>query len=169
MNCEQANELFVYDPETGELRNRVDRGYQAKAGTLAGCRKGEGYFYVKVRGKEYLIHRVAWLLTHGVWPAAQIDHVNGVRDDNRRANLREATKSENLCNRGSQVNNSTGFKGVSWDKNSRKYRAQIMVRRKQIYLGLFDTPEEAHAAYQSAVYDFHGAFANPGMPNMGAN
>ena len=167
MTYEQVNELFVYDPETGELRNRVDRGYQAKAGTLAGCRKGEGYFYVKVRGKEYLIHRVAWLLTHGVWPAAQIDHVNGVRDDNRMANLRESTNAENGRNRGAQTNNSTGFKGVNWDKNSRKYKAQIRVQGKNTHLGLFTSPKEAHAAYQSAAYANHGAFANPGASNRG--
>ena len=169
MNCHLANELFVYDPETGELRNRVDRSSRAQAGTLAGWRDAGGYFSVLVRGKYYRVHRVAWLMTHGVWPAAQIDHVNGVRDDNRMANLRESTNSENLCNRGSTVNNRTGFKGVCWDKNSRKYKAQIMVRGNFTYLGLFTTPEAAHAAYQSAAYANHGTFANPGMPNMGAN
>jgi hypothetical protein len=169
MNYEQANELFVYDPETGELRNRVDRGYQAKAGTLAGGRRGEGYSYVEIRGKGYLIHRVAWLLTHGVWPAAQIDHVNGVRTDNRLANLREATQSENLYNRGAQTNNTTGFKGVCWDKHHRKYKAQIMVQGKKINLGHFAAPEAAYASYQSAAHANHGAFANPGMPNMGEN
>jgi hypothetical protein len=169
MNYHLANELFVYDPETGELRNRVDRGGLAKAGALAGYRRPDGYVSVAVKGKRYPAHRVAWLMTHGVWPAAQIDHVNGVRDDNRMANLRESTNSENLCNRGSTVNNRTGFKGVCWDKNSRKYKAQIMVRGKITYLGLFTTPEAAHAAYQSAVYDFHGAFANPGVPNRRAN
>jgi hypothetical protein len=169
MTYELANELFVYDPETGELRNRVDRSSRAKAGALAGSRRSDGYFRVKIRGREYFIHRVAWLLTYGTWPAADIDHVNGVRDDNRRANLREATASENLCNRGATAGNITGFKGVSWDKRNRNYRARIMVRGKQIFLGRFTTPEAAHAAYQSAAYANHGAFANPGMPNMGAN
>jgi hypothetical protein len=108
-------------------------------------------------------------MTHGVWPAAEIDHVNGVSSDNRLVNLREATAAENRCNRGATVNNRTGFKGVSWHKRCRKYQARIKVRGKDTYLGLFTSPEEAHAAYQSAVYDFHGAFANPGMPNMGEN
>jgi hypothetical protein len=166
---EQANELFVYDPETGELRNRVDRGKRVKAGALAGSRMPDGYFSVMVKGNRYQVHRVAWLLTHGVWPAAQIDHVNGGKGDNRLVNLREATQSENLCNRGATAGNITGFKGVSWHKRGRKYRARITVRGKQSYLGLFDTPEGAHAAYQSAAYANHGSFANPGMPNRGAN
>jgi hypothetical protein len=169
MNYEQANELFVYDPETGELRNRVDRNSRARSGALAGYRRADGYVNVAVKGKRYQVHRVAWLMTHGVWPAADIDHVNGVRDDNRLINLREATRSENCRNRGATVNNRTGFKGVCWHKRCRKYQARIKVRGKDTYLGLFDTPEAAHAAYQSAVYDFHGAFANPGVPNRRAN
>jgi hypothetical protein len=169
MTYGQANELFVYDPETGDLRNRVDRGYQAKAGALAGCCRPDGYFQVGVRGKRYQVHRVVWLLTYGVWPTAEIDHINGVRADNRIINLREATDSENLCNRGAQTNNTTGFKGVSWHKKSRKYRAQIMVCGKYTNIGYFSTPETAYAAYQSAMYANHGEFANPGIPNRRAN
>ena len=169
MNYHLANELFVYYPETGELRNRVDRSSRARSGALAGSRLPDGYFSVMVKGDRYQVHRVAWLLTHGVWPAAQIDHVNGVRDDNRLVNLREATNAENGRNRGAQTNNTTGFKGVCWNKDCRKYQAQITVRGKYTHLGLFDAPEAAYAAYESAAYANHGAFANPGMPNMGAN
>jgi hypothetical protein len=95
--------------------------------------------------------------------------VNGVRTDNRLANLREATQSENLYNRGAQTNNTTGFKGVCWDKHHRKYKAQIMVQGKKINLGHFAAPEAAYASYQSAAHANHGAFANPGMPNRRAN
>jgi hypothetical protein len=169
MNFHLANELFVYDPETGELRNRVDRNGRARSGALAGYRRADGYVNVAVKGKRYQVHRVAWLMTHGAWPAAQIDHVNGVRDDNRLINLREATAAENGRNRGATAGNRTGFKGVYWHKIGRKYVAKIKFRGKSTYLGLFTTPEAAHAAYQSAAYANHGAFANPGMPNMGAN
>ncbi|MBW0450883.1 HNH endonuclease [Paraburkholderia phenoliruptrix] len=91
-----------------------------------------------------------------------VDHINGVKTDNRRSNLRICSKSENGYNQGAQRNNTTGFKGVTVRKDSGRYMAQIRSRGKKIYLGLFDTAVEAHAAYCAAALELHGEFANFG-------
>mgnify|MGYP001562305313 CR=1 FL=1 len=87
------------------------------------------------------------------------DHVNGNGLDNRRANLRPATHAENLRNRGPQRNNTTGFKGVSFDKTRGKFQARIMLSGREIHLGRFITPQKAHAAYCAAAAKLHGKFA----------
>ena len=87
------------------------------------------------------------------------DHINHNTLDNRDENLRIATRSENGRNRGANANNTTGFKGVTWDKDRMKWRARIMLNRKMIHLGLFVTPEAAHSAYCEAAKQYHGDFA----------
>lgn len=89
----------------------------------------------------------------------QVDHIDGDRLNNRRANLRLATKSENMRNRGPQADNKSGFKGVCWIVRDQRWMAQIKHNRKQIYLGYFETAEEAHAAYAAACIKYHGDFA----------
>ena len=86
------------------------------------------------------------------------DHVNGDRLDNRRQNLRVATASENLCNRGAQVNNTTGLKGVHFFKRTGRWQAHIKIQGKRIHLGYHSTPEEAHAAYAKASAAMHREF-----------
>lgn len=111
-----------------------------------------------------LLHRVILERVTGR-PLARtefVDHIDGNRLDNRRANLRVATKSENGRNRGRQRNNTSGFKGVTWEKERGKWVAAIMVGGKQAKLGRFDTPEEAYAAYCTAARELHGKFANTG-------
>lgn len=92
----------------------------------------------------------------------QIDHINGNKLDNRRCNLREATHQQNNFNKPRLKRNTPGFKGVSYRKDIDKYRAYISVNYKQISLGCFDTPEEAHQAYCNAAKKYHGEFANFG-------
>ena len=87
-----------------------------------------------------------------------VDHINGDGLDNRRANLRLATRSQNMCNRGPNANNKSGYKGVSWMPKLGKWRATIVVNGKQTHLGLFSTPEDAHATYCDAAKRLHGSF-----------
>jgi len=102
---------------------------------------------------------LAWLFVHGFDPPQQIDHINGIRDDNRIANLRLATVAENSQNVGKQSNNKSGFKGVHWHARGKKFRAQIMANGKSKSLGLFHTAAEAAAAYDIAAAELHGEFA----------
>ncbi len=163
---ERINELFSYDPESGVLRWRVSPARNVKAGAVAGCPDSCGYLVVQLDGKRLKVHRVIWLLQTGEWPEAEIDHINGIRDDNRFANLRQATRQENKCNSLKHANNTSGYKGVHWDKGTRKWRAQVYEGGKKFHLGLFETPEEAHAAYVAEAQKRHGVFANDGVAQM---
>ena len=113
-----------------------------------------------IDGERFLAHRLAWFYVHRVWPIAQIDHKNVDNSDNRIANLREATQSQNQANKPlNQKVSGTGFKGVSLYKKTGMFFARIRVNRKLIHLGSFDRAEDAHAAYVVAANDIHGAFA----------
>lgn len=92
----------------------------------------------------------------------QVDHINHNTLDNRRCNLRLATRNQNIWNRTKMPSNQTGFKGIYLDKQSGKYRAEICVNGKRIYLGRYATAEEGHAAYCEAAIKHHGEFANFG-------
>ncbi len=156
LTAERLRELLSYEPETGEFRWRVGRGGTAVAGGRAGCKQTIGYRRIGVAGRTYWEHRLAWLHVTGTWPSDQIDHVNGVKGDNRIANLREATRSENQGNlRQARSDSKTGLLGVHWNKPNKKFMAQIMFSGKQKYLGLFDTAEQAHQAYLVAKRELH--------------
>ncbi|MNT54080.1 AP2 domain protein [compost metagenome] len=91
-----------------------------------------------------------------------VDHVNGNKLDNRRGNLRLCIKSENMHNRRAQKNNTSGFKGVSFDRRSGKFRAQIVVNKRHVHIGYYVNAEAAHAAYCVAAEKLHGQYANHG-------
>lgn len=150
---QRVRELLHYNRRTGVFTWRVTLG-SAPAGSVAGYTRTGGYRGVGIDGHTHLAHRLAWLYVHGVWPTDQIDHRNGVRSDNRLANLREATRSLNGQNqRNPQVGSESGFLGVS--RSRKKWRAHIMVDSIPYCLGSFATPEEAHAAYVQAKREHH--------------
>lgn len=88
----------------------------------------------------------------------QVDHINGLKLDNRKSNLRNCTNTENCRNRSATKKNSTGLKGVSFRSSNKKWVAQICVNYKRIYLGQFETPQDAHEAYKKAAIKMHGEF-----------
>jgi hypothetical protein len=151
---ERLRELLSYDSETGVFHWRVSRG-RAVAGASAGNADSYGYLQTKIYGRCYLNHRLAWLYVYGEWPDGQIDHINGSRADNRLANLRNVSISVNQQNqRGARVDNRCGLLGVS--RKGNRWQARIShPGRKDAYLGLFDTPELAHAAYLKAKRKLH--------------
>lgn len=159
--------LFRYEPETGDfVRAKPRQG--ASVGEVAGCivtnpATGKKYRHIGVNGEQLMAHRLAWFYVHGTWPVGEIDHIDGNSLNNAIANLREATRSQNSFNRGQQVTNTSGFKGVCWHKNRCKWAASITVDRKQKHLGYFPTAELAHAAYCEAAKKLHGDFANFGV------
>lgn len=155
--------LFSYDQSSGLFIRKIKRGQAFKPGQIAGTiSKKDGYVRIVIGAKAYLAHRLAWLVVHGTLPDREIDHRNGVRHDNRIGNLRLATELENSCNKLLAKNNKSGFKGASFAKRHKKWAARIQVSRKCHFLGLFDTPEEAHAAYVIAAARLHGEYANDG-------
>ena len=174
LSASEARTLLDYDAETGIFTWKWIEGASpqrnaqwagVRAGNLwadprrAGGDRPSRYWHIEVKRRCYKAHRLAWLHYHGEWPDGQIDHINGDTLDNRIANLRVASQSENQGNRCAQ-RSATGLKGVS--KNGNKFAASIRKDGKARYLGLFDTPEEAHAAYMKAAREQWGEFARLG-------
>lgn len=165
LTAERLREILDYDPATGVFTYRRNRGGGKQKGQRAGniSRRsndnGGGYRIIAIEGREYGAHRLAWLHVHGRWPAGKLDHKNTVRDDDRLDNLREATHSQNMANKGRATNNTSGFKGVSWNKNAGKWIASIQANGKYEYLGLHPTAEAAHAAYCNAAHRLFAGFA----------
>lgn len=158
LSAERLRELVDYNAETGEMRWRIDRGGSARAGCTVGSVSLSGYLKTAVDDRRYQVHRLVWLYVFGEWPKRFLDHINGNRADNRLCNLRSVDGYQNACNRGVQRDNTSGFKGVSWHKKSKKWRATISVRGKYIHLGVFPTKEAAANAYAKASEQHHGDF-----------
>lgn len=122
----------------------------------AGSFGPNGYRQMKLDGRTYIEHRVAWFFVHGRWPTEQLDHINGVRHDNRIANLRECNRYQNQQNNALKRTNTSGVLGASFSKVTGKWVAQIWANRKHYYLGNYDTKEEAGAVYLEAKARLHG-------------
>ena len=133
------------------MANRV------KVGDVAGWRNPTGYIRMKVGGKLYLAHRLAFLYMTGKWPEDQVDHINHIRDDNRWCNLREVSHQENHKNQSKPKSNTSGVTGVCWCKRYKKWKAQIKVEGKVKNLGSFTSKEDATKARKEAEikYGFH--------------
>jgi hypothetical protein len=153
LTAEEVRRLFNYDPDTGIFTRLVNR-HRFKAGEVAGAKSDDGYINIKIRTKTYKAHRLAWLYVYGLFPSLQVDHINGIRSDNRISNLREVSHSGNTQNqKEAQRSNKSGFLGVS--PNNRRWKATIAVHGEYKYLGTFDTPELAHQAYLDAKRSLH--------------
>lgn len=164
---EEVLRRVSYDPETGvfirreyaDTKGRINIRY---AGKEAGCvwrdQQGRAYRQITICGVKTYAHRLAWFYMTGEW-VDLVDHQNLDGLDNRWENLRPASKSENGTNCRARRNNTTGLKGVGFDKRRQRYRAQIKYGGRNHFLGYFATAEEAHEAYRAASLANHGAFA----------
>ena len=161
ITAEKLREFLEYDPNTGVFRWRFPRvGVRRDRNSIAGTvSKKDGYRIIQINGNLGKAHRLAWLYVHGRWPANQIDHINGIRDDNRITNLREATNAENARNAKRLRSNKSGYKGVYWHKSNRRWIAQVNIDGRCSHLGSFGTAEAAHAAYCDAATKHYGEFA----------
>lgn len=154
LTAELARTLFAYDPLTGVITRRITTGQRAKAGSQVNC-ICDGYVVVKVDGKSYRVHRIAWLMVTGSWPRADIDHRDGRRSNNRWSNLRDVPRSMNAQNqrKATASNRSSGLLGVTAYR--KRWVAQISANKRLRHLGVFDTPAAAHAAYVDAKRVLH--------------
>lgn len=139
--------ILDYNPETGvftrKRRDDVRPEWNTRwAGKVAGNKHNQGYIELSINNKKYLAHRVAFVFTYGYWPN-EVDHINGVRDDNRIINLREVTSSENKKNMKRAKNNTSGRTGVHYDKINKKWRASAWCNNKEYFAGRFKTKDEA--------------------------
>ena len=169
---EQLRELLTYNPDTGKLywkerdlssftNKRVGKTWNSRyAGQEALTYEHvSGYRQGMVLGICLKAHRVAWAIFHGAWPVEFLDHSNCDKSDNRMTNLRLASKPQNGWNVGRPSTNTSGYKGVTLLAQTGRWRARITVNGEVNYLGCFDNPELAHAAYCKAAKKYHGEFA----------
>lgn len=176
---EELRKILEYNPATGKLfwRERsVEFFNDGKQSAQHNCAAwngrfankeaftadhNEGYRQGRIFSRVYLAHRVIWAMVYGEWPEEQIDHINGVRDDNRIENLRAVTNQENGKNKKLSKNNTSGVIGVYWYKPTRKWRAEIKINNRRVHLGLFTKKDDAIAARKAAEAE-HGYHPNHG-------
>lgn len=179
---EVLRQLLRYEPETGKLfwKERppsmfTDGKYSAARNAAAWNSRyadaeafttvdNYGYRQGAIFNRHHRAHRVTWALVYGVWPTLEVDHINGVKTDNRLANLREASKSENGRNREMRADNTSGFKGVIWDRSRDRWRAKITLHGRCVDLGYFNSKTDAARAYDTAALARHGEFARLNFP-----
>lgn len=154
MDADTIRGAFSYEPLSGEFRHLIGH----RAGNLAGSVDAQGYVILCVKRQRCKAHRAAWLLTHGEWPCGVIDHINGVRSDNRATNLRDIDAAGNRQNqRAPRSDNRSGFAFVHIKKS--RFQAVIRVNGKHLRLGVFATAQEAHAVAVAAKRKHHAFFA----------
>lgn len=150
-------ERINYDPETGDMHYTSKAKGGRSAGEKVGSPEKHGYIKVNFQGKKYLAHRLIWMLVYGREAQGLVDHINGDRTDNRLANLRECTKQQNTVN-SSRSRGVLNLRGVT-ELPSGKFQAQIKRGGRSIYLGCFNSKEEASEAYKLASIVEHGEFS----------
>lgn len=147
---ERLKAALTYDPETGI--------FTGKDGAVLGYDSVKGYLYISVNGDRFFAHRLAWLYVHGEMPKATIDHRNHDKQDNRIANLRDATAADNQRHRRGMVNKPLQLKGVRLHRSG-AFQARITYEGARRSLGTYETADEAAHAYNKAAIDVFGEFA----------
>ena len=152
---ELLDSLFIYCPETGDIRNKIDRGTKAKAGAIATSKRVDGYLQVRFTRDScrvsYKAHRLAWFLHTGEDPGEkEIDHLNRIKDDNRFCNLELVTTTEHRRRHPKRSDNTSGITGVYWNKKAGKWLVLISDRGELQYLGYFEDKFEAICCRKSA-------------------
>ena len=152
-------EKLSYNPETG-LVSWKSGPASYRAGSIAGNLRPDGYIDIRVDGRLIRAHRIAWFLHHGRWPIHQIDHMNGIRNDNRIENLRECTPRQNSQNsikrtRSNGASYTSSLVGVSWSNRRNRWIAQMRINGPNTYLGSYKSEQEAYQAYLDAKIKHH--------------
>ena len=153
--------LLHYNPETGVFiwLKSPTKSHPYLKGREAGSVNRRGYRRIKINGRGYYAHRLAFLFMTGEWPKTrEIDHINKNPFDNKWANLRECTVSENQRNVKVRIDNTSGHKGICWHKKEKKWHSRITVNGIRKFLGSFPTLQEAVKARSQAELEFFGEF-----------
>jgi hypothetical protein len=154
-------EQLHYNPTTGEF-NWIEKKQGRPLNGIAGTMDKDGYRCIRINGKSYKAHRLAFLYMTGNFPPEQIDHLNHRRDDNSFINLRHASHKENQRNASMSSNNKSGFTGVSWYKRDKRWVAKIDINGKRKHLGCFKDLDEAITCRKNANVEF-GYHTNHGV------
>ncbi len=152
INQLEIKRLLKYCPESGIFTWAIKPSQGVDCGDIAGTKNTLGYISILIKRKSYKAHRLAWLYMTGKMPG-WIDHANGVRDDNRWANLRECTPQQNAINAKLRKDSTSGVKGVYWHSTAKKWIAQASFKGKRVSLGRFSSMEAAAAAREKYVKD----------------
>lgn len=153
---EECDRLFSYDPESGIVTRKI-RSSNALAGSEVGCLRSDGYLRVSVMNKKYQLHRIIFLMVKGYMPK-EIDHINGIENDNRWSNLREVTGSQNGMNKPMPKTNTSGVLGVTWKPRDRKWAVQMGLNGKCLYFGQYADFELAELVSREAREKYFGEY-----------
>ena len=156
MHQDYLKSLLKYDTETGNFIRVVGRGSQ-RVGKIAGAPHVKGYWRIGINGKFYLAHRLAFLYMNGYMPK-QVDHINGDKRDNRWVNLRACSHAENLWNTRIPKDNSSGVKGVYYNKRDRAYVCRIYKNGELAWSHFTKCKREAEEKTKEARQRLHGSF-----------
>ncbi len=160
LTASRLRELLTYHPDTGRFTRRIRHCNAVRAGDdVAGSAHDLGYRMISVDGEQYLAHRLVWLYSYGEWPVGDVDHENRDKADNRLANLRLATRSQNCFNRRIRSDNTTGYSNVLFDKKRQTYFVQVKAAGRRYKRCGFATPEAANEAAKLLTKEHHGAFS----------
>lgn len=160
MNQSKLKQLFDYN-EDGYLVWKINASTRARLGDLAGCiNPSTGYWQVVYNGKKFYNHRLIWVWNYGTEPPKYIDHVDGVRDNNKINNLRASSVSQNRHNSVKRKTGLSVYKGVTLVPSFNKWKARITIKGKQVLLGYFDSEIQAANAYNEAAIKNFKEFAN---------
>ena len=154
---EQLKNELTYNSITGVFTRAKSNTNSIIKGEISGSLSPDGYLKIMVLAKRYQSHRLAWLYEKGEFPKNHVDHINGIKGDNRICNLRDATSEENNKNSSFSKANKSGYTGVIWHKSSSNWVARIGHKNKKIHLGCFDDINDAVKARRDAEakYGFH--------------
>ena len=160
---EQLRKDLWYNYETGHF-TWIKHPQAKRIGTRAGDLTASNYRYIMIAGKKHKEHRLVWLYHYGSFPVDDlvVDHIDADRSNNTFWNLRLCTPEQNKLNVGRSCRNTSGYKGVSYNKPTGKWKAKIQCDGVDHYLGLHKTPEQAHKAYVKLGKELHGEFFNAG-------
>ena len=152
---EDLREFLSYDPDTGVFTRIKVSGGKSAVGTIAGTPHIRGYVAICVKGRKFLAHRLAWLYVFGVWPSRGLDHINRNKADNRISNLREASQSENMQNKGMSKSKANPGLPIGITMNGVSYMVRVGCNGVRRYVGSFKTLREAVDARIEAKEEIH--------------